>query len=345
MENFQRNIRFDNFKGLLIFLVVFGHFIEGVYAFRDNNEYIRVVYSFIYLFHMPAFVFISGYFSKKNDTIIFEKVLKNQIIPLCIFQFFYEIFNKLFFHSFTGATLCLSPYWLLWYFLSLASWKLLFQLLYKIRFFFLVSIIFALGAGMVNSLGESLSISRTIVFFPFFILGNICSEKNYFKHDGKDTACFISSLWLLKFLSVCVLIITFLYVSKMNIPRQIYYNMCSYEACGIPWKKGIVLRFVNLILSTFCIFSILILIPKKNSLVSIIGRNSLIPFIMHGFLLRLLVIRPISIYSNLYFVFIGGAVFSFLVVYLCGTDQLSALYDKELDKVCSILIKENCRIK
>ena len=48
-------------------------------------------------------------------------------------------------------------------------------------------------------------------------------------------------------------------------------------------------------------------IPSKNSYIAVIGRNSMIPFIAHGFLLKLLMIRRISIYS--YFVFIGGLVF------------------------------------
>ena len=46
-------------------------------------------------------------------------------------------------------------------------------------------------------------------------------------------------------------------------------------------------------------------IPSKNSYIAVIGRNSMIPFIAHGFLLKLLMIRRISIYS----VFIGGLVF------------------------------------
>ena len=63
-------------------MVVFGHFIEN---FQDiwNSGYTRVAWQFIYLFHMPGFAFISGYFSKKKDTRIFEKVLEKQIIRVC----------------------------------------------------------------------------------------------------------------------------------------------------------------------------------------------------------------------------------------------------------------------
>lgn len=339
MESIQRDARFDNFKGLLIFLVVFGHFIQEIYGFKDENEYIRIVYSFIYLFHMPAFVFISGYFTKRNDERVFEKVLKQQIIPLGIFQVLYEIFNKLIFHGFTGATYLFAPYWMLWYLLSLASWRILFQLMNNLRFDFFISIVLALSVGFVRTLGEPLSISRTIVFFPVFILGNRCRENKFLKR--LLYSCPPHMQMLKKLVAIVCLVIAFFYAITMNIPVCSYYNMLSYKELGFSLQKGLIFRFVNLILAVLCIIAILSLIPSKNSFVSVIGRNSMIPFLLHGFLLKLLVIRRFSVYSNLYFVFIWGIGFSFLVVYLCGRDKISALYNRTLDKLCSLLIKEN----
>ena len=123
-------------------MVVFGHFIEN---FQDiwNSGYTRVAWQFIYLFHMPGFAFISGYFSKKKDTRIFEKVLEKQIIPLVLFQFLFEILNIIYAHEFTGATFALTPYWTLWYLLSLAFWKIFFQILYKVKFILAISIVLA----------------------------------------------------------------------------------------------------------------------------------------------------------------------------------------------------------
>ena len=49
-----RNVYICNLKVLLIFLVVFGHFIE-----RDigTNSAVHALYRGIYLFHIPLFVF------------------------------------------------------------------------------------------------------------------------------------------------------------------------------------------------------------------------------------------------------------------------------------------------
>ena len=67
----------DNIKVVLIFLVVFGHLIE---RYIDTSNTLMGIYMFIYIFHMPLFVYISGYLSKninKSNKIF----LKNLLIP------------------------------------------------------------------------------------------------------------------------------------------------------------------------------------------------------------------------------------------------------------------------
>lgn len=55
----HRSSYWDNAKGILIFLVLIGHFIM---TYRP----LKAIFDSIYLFHMPAFLFISGLFSKKK---------------------------------------------------------------------------------------------------------------------------------------------------------------------------------------------------------------------------------------------------------------------------------------
>lgn len=67
----------DNIKILLIFLVVFNHII----AFRmvKEDQTTRFIWYGITIFHMPAFIFISGYLSKKHQDVL--KNVKNLLIP------------------------------------------------------------------------------------------------------------------------------------------------------------------------------------------------------------------------------------------------------------------------
>jgi len=75
----QRDLLFDFVKGVLIFLVVWGHVIQT----GDS-----VIFHVIYSFHMPLFIFVCGYFAvhtlRKGVLDVGEKVLTRLIIPaLC----------------------------------------------------------------------------------------------------------------------------------------------------------------------------------------------------------------------------------------------------------------------
>lgn len=60
----ERSLLFDNIKTVLIILVVLGHALEEI-SLEHEYGIIRVC---IYSFHMPAFIFISGYFSGGGGT-------------------------------------------------------------------------------------------------------------------------------------------------------------------------------------------------------------------------------------------------------------------------------------
>ena len=68
----QRMPYWDNLKGLLIFLVVLGDFF---WQYSDYRGILGMTLA-IYVFHMPAFVFISGYFSKSGKSTSAETLVK-----------------------------------------------------------------------------------------------------------------------------------------------------------------------------------------------------------------------------------------------------------------------------
>ena len=64
-----KNQNIDILKGVAIFLVVFGHCIQycsqGYFDFFENKVFI-----FIYTFHMPLFMLISGYLFYNSCTFL-----------------------------------------------------------------------------------------------------------------------------------------------------------------------------------------------------------------------------------------------------------------------------------
>jgi fucose 4-O-acetylase-like acetyltransferase len=55
----QRIAYIDFLKGFTILLVILGHCIE----FNDTDYWNNIVFRYIYSFHMPLFMFLSGYVS------------------------------------------------------------------------------------------------------------------------------------------------------------------------------------------------------------------------------------------------------------------------------------------
>ena len=79
-------------KGLLIVFVVVGHFGQTIANNLPSNiDYIgQGIVLFIYLFHMPLFLFVSGYLSKNTEKRR-QKAFEDLFIPYVVFQIFVGI--------------------------------------------------------------------------------------------------------------------------------------------------------------------------------------------------------------------------------------------------------------
>lgn len=125
----ERDYIFDNLKALLIILVVFGHVIEYFNIFSK-------IKGVIYIFHMPFFIFISGYFSKKSDNIE-NKTIKYILIPFFLFNSIYmlciENTQMSFLEKLKEINIFKASY-LYWYLLSLFFWKVFSRYMEKFKY-------------------------------------------------------------------------------------------------------------------------------------------------------------------------------------------------------------------
>ncbi len=61
--------------------------------YTSGDKYLSALYLVIYSFHMPTFLFISGYFAKNIDKPYYlEKISKRLIVPYMIFFAFFSIY-------------------------------------------------------------------------------------------------------------------------------------------------------------------------------------------------------------------------------------------------------------
>lgn len=161
MSTKSRNYFLDNYKALLILLVVIGHFIEPCYT---NNLFLTILKWVIFSFHMPAFIFISGYFSKKDMGL--EKLIQKLVIPYFVFELLYYFLYVLIIHKETGLYFN-RPKFSLWYLMSLFFWRIITPYFKKIPGNLIIAIILGLLVGFTQ-LGNFFSIPRTLFFYPFF---------------------------------------------------------------------------------------------------------------------------------------------------------------------------------
>ena len=70
MNNKIRDNYFDNLRGFLIICVIVGNSLEYISPSSVNPHYLIL---FLYMFHMPLFTFISGYFVKKANEALLKK--------------------------------------------------------------------------------------------------------------------------------------------------------------------------------------------------------------------------------------------------------------------------------
>lgn len=268
----------DNARFVLISLVATGHLLEQLV---DPGSFAAALYRWIYLFHMPAFVLISGAVSKPALTRrrVFALVT-GLLLPYVIFQTLYPAWDAWLFHTGNGSQGYVTPYWLLWYLPSLACWRLLLPLFARLKFALPLAMAIALAAGLTPSIGYPFSLSRTLVFFPLFLLGYRLGGQRL-QHLGRSPRRKCVALAVLTAAAVGA------WLLRDADPAWLYAATGYADLHVAPWP-GAGIRLALLTASASCALAVLALTPRR-AMPGTPGRRSLTAYLMHGFLVRGLV--------------------------------------------------------
>ncbi|MPW42948.1 acyltransferase family protein [Acinetobacter guerrae] len=264
----MRDTSLDKAKGLLIFLVVFGHILERFIGWNDLSG---ILLTFIYSFHMPAFIFISGLFFKNHK--LFEKTLFFIVLAVS-FQLLYLGFNLIFIDHQNWLGWVIKPYWILWYLWGMVAWSLLTSLLIKSRYPLLIAILASLGIGLSPFNNYLFSIGRIFVFLPFFVIGAIYG-KSFLNTFQK------SSYWLwITSASLMILIIALAFLQ----PNHYWlYGSLSYQQLQMNPLNGIVTRLMLFFLAICGTISLLACASKLPEFFRALGEQTLAIYLLHGF--------------------------------------------------------------
>ncbi|WP_217586359.1 acyltransferase family protein [Lentibacillus saliphilus] len=280
----MREAYFDNARVLLIFLVVFGHVIQ---PYTSDSAALNTLYMWIYTFHMPAFILIAGFFAKGSGTKRYiATLIKKLLIPYVIFQLIYTGYYFMIGKADWQASL-VHPQWSLWFLLSLFSWHILLIVFkrWPAPLGLLISIQIGLIAGYIGDIGHTLSLSRTLVFFPFFLIGYWLT-----KHQ----------LMQLKHIQVKVAALIVMTTVAIAIALAPEFNSGwllaskSYATLGEPTFGGVA-RLLIYITSAIMVVSVLAWVPRRRFPITELGVRTLYVYVLHGFIIQFLRVTDISV--------------------------------------------------
>ena len=322
----ERDYHFDNIKFILIFLVVFGHILRDTI---NNSNIDRAFYLFIYYFHMPCFIIISGYFSKN-----LEKSYK-KVLNIFVLYLEFQLLQFLFRRYVLGESLDLTfakPYWSLWFLLAIAFWKLLLPYLVKIKYIFFASIILGVLVGYDKNIENYLALSRIIAFLPFFLFGY------YLKKDTLLKIINSKKIRIAVYLSaITIFILTFIFAKDIN--YEWMYASSPYEELTVKSYAGsfrIILYLLGFILSLF----IFIITPAKKMIFTHVGTNSLNIYLIHGFIMPIISMSPI-ISMAIYFRLPMYVLFTVIITFFCTTNLVSKITKPLLNPKVNLILKKN----
>lgn len=267
----KREYLFDNYKVLLIFLVIVGHFIEPSY---QNNRFLYELKWYIVAFHMPAFIFISGYFSKKETS--WFKLLRTLVIPYFVYEILYYILYTFFLGKETGLYFA-RPKFSLWYLMALFAWRILAPWVRKIPYHMILSVLAGLLIGYTQ-LGNFLSIPRILFFFPFFLAGMNFDSSCLEKYRNKKG--YLISL------SILALFAVFLFTDDFHttLSTKIFYGRYSYADTNLSAITGPLIRLICYGISFVMIYMFMLVLPNEKKSYTYLGERTMAIYIFHGFI-------------------------------------------------------------
>lgn len=269
----ERNAALDNLKGLLIISVVYVHMYDMLGQKMPLLYTIRLV---VLSVQMPLFLFLSGYFGKHAEKRR-RAALADYLVP-------FLLFNTLYYMIRAGQSPeleygLLRPLNMYWFLLTLLIIRLLLPELLRIRGLLPLSIVVALLAGGDHYFGRTLSLSRTVCFFPFYLLGYYCTEEHM-----KRIRCLPVPAVLLcggtgAFLALWITD-TLHPDSSASHPFQL---VNSYETQGLEPLEGMAFRLSIYLIAPLLGVMLLRLVPAGKSVLTRIGRGSMTVYLLHAF--------------------------------------------------------------
>ncbi|MBR2548193.1 MAG: hypothetical protein IKF07_08385 [Eubacterium sp.] len=306
MAGKERDYMFDTFRGLLMLSIPISHFTKmtgNLYSslYLGGGFPKETLFGFMYItinvFVMQAFMFLSGYFSKKPERAR-ETAFSTFMWPYLVFTFIYFLIRFAFFGS--SHLTFLSPPFALWFLFSLFFYRYFLVDMVKFKWLLPVAIVLGLLAGQVEEWSDFLALGRTMSYFASFLIGYYCSPARL-RWCQKLREHKVMLVMLGVFLVAFSIMLCFIG------PNVGWYLLReSYHSFKITWWQDIVMRAVILVISCLWIIFCVNVIPSKKGFLAYVGANTMPVYMFH------LTLRYVIQFYGSYIAFIGCLIVAWL---------------------------------
>ncbi|MEU1384665.1 MULTISPECIES: acyltransferase family protein [unclassified Nonomuraea] len=264
---------FDNAKYLAIVLVVCGHLIED----QRDAPLAHALYFYVYVFHMPLFIVLSGYLSR-NFTFSggkARKLISTLAVPYLIFELAYSIPRPILYGKFELSLL--DPYYLTWFLLSLFLWRLSTPVWQQLRWPLAVAVALSLLTGLDRLPGE-LAMNRTFALLPFYVLG-LMLRPEHFARLRRPSMRLAGFCVLGLGLAVALLV-------HERVPTEWIRWRHSNAAIGVDDLTGTAIRLGLLAAGAVLVAAFLAVTPARRTWFSGLGSATMYAYLLHGFVVK-----------------------------------------------------------
>lgn len=298
----QRDPFFDNAKFLLIILVVLGHMLS---IGNSNYKLNLATTEWIFSFHMPLFVFISGFFTKITDKKKYIAGILKFTETFVVFTLIHILIEYLQGKPTNDYLLSICPKWTLWYLLCIIWWRLMLyftppSIRNNYKLLVTISVILCLTMGWIP-IDAQFSFQRTFAFLPFFMVG-YAAGKNHIDITAKKN----------KILNISFLVSIgiFFFIMPKSFISVLFQNRCFIHGPSASPILSFVFRVGWLFFASCMSYCFLSLVPRKEYPLTHFGQLTLFIYLYHSVILswRNIIRDEFHLPTNLFFCILYTAI-------------------------------------
>ena len=278
----ERDPFLDNSKFIFVALVVIGH--AWTLAAQAG-----LLYSWLYLWHVPAFVLVTGYLSRsfRFTQRHLHRLAVTVVFPYALFEGLFALL-RIYVGGERLELLWLNPHWPMWYLSVLFLWRLATPLLTRIPYVVPLAFAVSLAGGFLSV--KYLDGNRAMGLLPFFVLGLTATPEQVQRlRDG---------VYRRAGLVVLLAGVGMAWLVDHRLTTEWLYYRTPYADLDALGVQGVALRAMFLATGLLMALAVLSWIPDRTTWYSRLGAASLVIYLFHGFVVEGLAIAGMNDWSN-----------------------------------------------